>query len=411
MKKEEEARASTSDRGQDQHFRTLFEHLESTSEAVVGLEYITEYHSGNPSDDPLYHCGLEACEDAQGDAEFMRDHILSNRHRQSFLEIKTGSFLKHQTEIQQAVAEFTKDYRRDYREMKEVTDKRVWNDIRSQRLKTHKSPERSRSSPSRRVKPESRDDYYHHDDRERRNDYNRERRRSRSPRRSRSRSSRRHRSRSPRRSRSRSQRRVKRESDYYDNSRSRHTSDRARNQESSSDNNPRRDRDRYRDCDRVKNEVYDDDDGIEEVTRSGNFENWRTATINIKTRDDEQRSSASQSLHYGANEEPAASSMEEDVKRLHNRVAKIVMENINKFYPGAPEFQPHLHKIENGDAYSRIARELSYELRGKIKESYQAYHDGDLTGVRVTPDNIAFIEQEIERYFEPIPVIKERRYY
>ena len=101
MKKEEEARASTSDRGQDQHFRTLFEHLESTSEAVVGLEYITEYHSGNPSDDPLYHCGLEACEDAQGDAEFMRDHILSNRHRQSFLEIKTGSFLKHQTEIQQ----------------------------------------------------------------------------------------------------------------------------------------------------------------------------------------------------------------------------------------------------------------------------------------------------------------------
>ena len=75
--------------------------MESTSEAVVGLEYITEYHSGNPSDDPLYHCGLEACEDAQGDAEFMRDHILSNRHRQSFLEIKTGSFLKHQTEIQQ----------------------------------------------------------------------------------------------------------------------------------------------------------------------------------------------------------------------------------------------------------------------------------------------------------------------
>ena len=157
--------------------------------------------------------------------------------------------------------------------------------------------------------------------------------------------------------------------------------------------------------------MYDDDDGIEEVTRSGNFENWRTATINIKTRDDEQRPSASQSLHYGANEEPVVSSMEEDVKRLHNRVAKIVMENINKFYPGAPEFQPHLHKIENGDAYSRIARELSYELRGKIKESYQAYHDGDLTGVRVTPDNIAFIEQEIERYFEPIPVIKERRYY
>ena len=102
MKKEEEARASTSAQGQDQ-FKTLFEHLESTSEAVVGLEFITEYHSGNHADDPLYHCSLKDCQDAQGDAGFMKEHILSNRHRQSFLEIKTGSYLHHQTEIQQVM--------------------------------------------------------------------------------------------------------------------------------------------------------------------------------------------------------------------------------------------------------------------------------------------------------------------
>lgn len=102
MKKEEEARASTSAQGQDQ-FKTLFKHLESTSEAVVGLEFITEYHSGNHADDPLYHCSLKDCQDAQGDAGFMKEHILSKRHRQSFLEIKTGSYLHHQTEIQQVM--------------------------------------------------------------------------------------------------------------------------------------------------------------------------------------------------------------------------------------------------------------------------------------------------------------------
>lgn len=142
------------------------------------------------------------------------------------------------------------------------------------------------------------------------------------------------------------------------------------------------------------------------MTRSGNFDNWRTATI--KTRDDEQRSS--QSLSFGASEESLTSSVEEDVSRLHRRVAKIVMDNINKYYPGADDFQPHLHKIRTPEDYSSIAKELSHELRTKIKESYQAYHDGDLSGVKVTPDNIAFIEQEVERYFEHIPVIRERRY-
>ena len=248
------------------------------------------------------------------------------------------------------------------------------NDRRSQRLKT--SPERR--SPPRRVKLESRDDY---NDQVRTHDHSRERWRSRSPRRRRSQSLRRRSSRKP---------------------------------ESSRDNKPSRDRHRSQDGDldksrhQVKNEVDDDEEGIEEVTRSGNFKNWRTATINIKTRDDEPRSS--QSHHYGANEEPTASSMEEDVQRLHNRVAKVVKDSINIFYPGAPEFQANLHKIKDDDAYSKIARELSHKLRAKIKESYKAYHDGDLKGVRVTPDIIAFIEQEVERYFEPIPVIKKRKY-
>ena len=86
-------------------------------------------------------------------------------------------------------------------------------------------------------------------------------------------------------------------------------------------------------------------------------------------------------------------------------VAKHVKKNMNKYYAGADDFNPRLHKIPDADDYSRTAKMLSYEIRTVIKEGYEAYN-GSLEGIRLTGDHVAFIKFEVERYFEQIPVIK-----
>ena len=58
----------------------------------------------------------------------------------------------------------------------------------------------------------------------------------------------------------------------------------------------------------------------------------------------------------GASEGSLTSSVEEDLSRLHRRVAKVVMDNINKYYPRADDFQPHLHKIRTPEDYSKLSR-------------------------------------------------------
>ena len=97
--------------------------------------------------------------------------------------------------------------------------------------------------------------------------------------------------------------------------------------------------------------------------------------------------------------------MGDDIARLHRRVAKHVMEKMNKYYPDTEDFDPMLHKIRDGEDYSKIAKALSHELRTKIKDSYEAYN-GTLEGISLTGDNVAFIESEVERHFELIPVIR-----
>ena len=94
MKKEAGDTGASTSRVKSQKFKTLFEYLEATSEAVVGLKYITEYQSSRTVDSPMYHCSI--CDDIQGDAETMKNHILSLKHRQSFLEREMGSYLVHQ---------------------------------------------------------------------------------------------------------------------------------------------------------------------------------------------------------------------------------------------------------------------------------------------------------------------------
>lgn len=187
-------------------------------------------------------------------------------------------------------------------------------------------------------------------------------------------------------------------------------------------------RDRDRDCERndrryrssekersfderskVKNECFDDDDDIQEVSRSGNFEYWRTASVKV-SRDDpeEDRHRRHSSNLTGVQQHETSSgagsmtSLEEDIKRLHQRVAKNVMDNMNRYYKGTDEFDPSLQKIGSPQEYSDIARKLSHDLRNKIKESYEA---GSLEGIVLTSDHMATIQTEVERYFEGLPVI------
>ena len=60
-------------------------------------------------------------------------------------------------------------------------------------------------------------------------------------------------------------------------------------------------------------------------------------------------------------------------------------------------FNPFLHENEVASPkdYSRIARKLSHQLRQKIKDSYEAYNDGQLTGIKLTPDHIAYIKCDV----------------
>ena len=105
---------------------------------MVGLEHVTEYLSGNDKDKPYYHCDLEHCRDEQGDAEVMKNHMLTARHKQAWLEKIAGSFLKHQTEISQRIAEFTKDFRRDLRDMNVMTDRETWSKAREGRTRAER---------------------------------------------------------------------------------------------------------------------------------------------------------------------------------------------------------------------------------------------------------------------------------
>ena len=314
-------------------------------------------------------------------------------------------------EVQQAVAEFTKDYRRDYREMQEVRDDRVWQEIRRGTFRPRRERERSRTpkrerrdfrDDERRVKRErsrsprrpkhERRDYYEHDDREGRGGRYDDRGR-----------------RGDREDRYRDSYCSRRDDHHRDRDRSRHdyshSSPDVSHRDSGSDMSREKSRsqDSHSSRHRVKNEYRDEDD-IAEVSRSGNFENWSTARIKT-SRDDQDCGTDGHQGYQGSGETQRVSTMEDDIARLHRRVAKHVMEKMNKFYPDTEEFDPMLHKIRDGDDYSRTAKMLSHELRTKIKDSYEAYN-GTLEGIILTGDNMAFIESEVERHFEPIPVIR-----
>ena len=153
---------------------------------------------------------------------------------------------------------------------------------------------------------------------------------------------------------------------------------------------------RDRESHRVKNENLDEDD-IVEVSRKGNFENWSTVR-NYDGSDVHRSSTETQGMM-------STSTLEEAINRLHQRVAKHVMENMNKYYPDIDVFDPMLHKIRDVDDYTTTARMLSHNIRAKIKDSYEAYN-GTLDGISLTGDHMAFIKTQVEMHFDQIPVIK-----
>jgi len=92
-------------------------------------------------------------------------------------------------------------------------------------------------------------------------------------------------------------------------------------------------------------------------------------------------------------------SVSDDVDRLHRRVANRVMHCLNKYYFESENSDPAQHRIMSKCEYEKLAKQLSHQLREKIKESYHAYHS-TLEGVELTADHAEIIRVEVDRFFE-----------
>ena len=56
------------------------------------------------------------------------------------------------------------------------------------------------------------------------------------------------------------------------------------------------------------------------------------------------------------------------------------MSVMNKYFPGSEDFDMRLYKIKSAEDYSRLAKQLSCDIREKIKTSYMAYNMNSLEG-------------------------------
>ena len=141
---------------------------------------------------------------------------------------------------------------------------------------------------------------------------------------------------------------------------------------------------------------------VEEIARVGNFENWSTARVKVDSNSDPSlpfRSSSKTVISTISQQMSVPVS--EHVERLHRKVTTKVRMSFDKYYPGAAQFEPEQHKICTPEEYRRLAKQFSHELRGKIKESYEAYNS-TLDGIVLTGDHEQIIRMEIESYFEGI---------
>jgi len=378
----------------EEEYKTLEECLENiTSEPVVGLENITEYRSPNHTT-PYYHCDLEGCHDDQGRCDQIFKHMMSNRHKQSWLEAKTGIAPRHTTEITQKIAEYTKDYKRDYRVMKLVEDDEKWRLCKKSKIRSPRSRRISGSShyhrDYHRVKEESsssgygrsRDRHSQHDDRWSSGvDYDR-RKSERRP----------------------EEREWKRSGEEEEERLHEYVEDGERNRNS-------RDRERRSDrADRYVRESFK----REEPVRSRSRERRDKEARERETREIEQRDREMQIRDTRRNEatpvqeesrtNPEPDSGLEEVLRLNKKVADTVKKRLNRYYAPLEDTEPENAKIASEHDYTKLAKKFSHDLREQIKDTYFQFNRC-LLGIKLTEDNKALINTVIDMHFDPLPVV------
>ena len=107
-------------------------------------------------------------------------------------------------------------------------------------------------------------------------------------------------------------------------------------------------------------------------------------------------------LHYEpANLEPEPDTKErhtakerEAVQRLHLDVAKAVKAAMKKYYKGDGESQPG--SFLSADEFTRIARNISHEIRSRIKEKYRRINNS-LEEVEFTPEDQDMTRRRVEQ--------------
>ena len=83
---------------------------------------------------------------------------------------------------------------------------------------------------------------------------------------------------------------------------------------------------------------------------------------------------------------------EEDVQRLHWNVANSVKAALGKYYLKSD-------KLQSKAQFKTVARQLSYEIRDKIKCSFRAFNNNSLKGISFTGDNEAYVQIHVQRFF------------
>ena len=86
----------------------------------------------------------------------------------------------------------------------------------------------------------------------------------------------------------------------------------------------------------------------------------------------------------------------EGVLKFHAEVASEVKASLNLYYTEAREFVGD-PRMKSREQYKQVARQLSHQLREKIKESHMVLYGG-LQGVRMTKELQVFIRSKVENF-------------
>ncbi|XP_023331038.1 uncharacterized protein LOC111703357 isoform X2 [Eurytemora carolleeae] len=388
-------------------FLDLYAALEHKQTDIVGFKYITEYcDDTNPNHNPLYHCSLRDCRNAQGDAEFMQRHMMKLIHRGSWVEATSGMYMARSEDVIAYVRNHSESLQGDYCKMNQVNNREKYLQCKDKRISVsplRESIKRERPveydrpfSPERKYKRE-RSASMHRSRSP--NDFSRsspDSFRSRSSRdgsgssregsrNSRSRSSEirdrrrssRDRLRSPR-DRSRSSR--ERSRSYQDPSSAASSGIDSLGEESSMEiKTERRPRKDDQTSSRVKVEYGSEpgsrlnpgsDEDVSILKERGSFD-FKDVS-NIKPDTQPAQVDTVEFVTAFAPEKPVLSE-KEIVLDFHKQVADCVKSQLNKHYPECDYYEPGFKRISKQE-YVTLAKSFSHDLRDKLKAAYLDYN-------------------------------------